>query len=304
VGNRAYLLSLPFAPHVFGERPPSGAVAFAQYSLPLFWASLFDAQSIVRPLSGSIFGLAAPRFEALSRSERRLRACAGHFAWSRWPVAERWLEFLHSLEQPWIAVDVHDIEHGVRELCDVLHRIEMSPDDLAFSDYFGRLTRGRPPEDAVIFAGVDHEDYAPPRPLARLHSSAPPSGPQFVWRDAVEGLLADRDPAAWSRWFPGARPSSFRTDVAVIGPNAFIWYDARAHAWSVIVASCEDAALVVLGVPTSGERLPSLRPEASAAAQVVDPSMVTVFDYAVVLSPNASLSSRREACSSMLRRQA
>jgi hypothetical protein len=295
---------LPFAPHVFGERPPSGAVALAQYSVPFFWASLFDAQSIVRPLGGTIFGFAAPRLEALSRSERRLRTCAAHFGWSSWPLGDRWIEFLLSLEQPWIAVDVHDIEHGVRELSDILRRIAAPPDDLTFSDYFGRFLRARPPEDAVILAGVDHEDYAPPRPLARLHSAAPPYDPQPVWRPAVEGLLAERDPDAWTRWFPAARASSFRSDVATVGPGAFIWFDAIARAWSVLIASCDDAAMRVLGAPVrvaANESFPPLPREVTLTAQLLDPSTVTltyVEPYAVLLS------SRRGACSSMLRRQA
>lgn len=307
MGNRAYLLSLPFAPLAFGERPASGAVAFAKYSIPFFWASLFDAQSIVRPESGSIFGLAAPRIDALSRSERRLRHCAEYFGWYSWPAAERWVEFLLSLEQPWIAVDVHDIDHGVRELAEVLRRAALPGDDLVFADYFGRFDRRRPSDDAALLAGVDHEDYAPPRPLSKLHSAAPPSSgshesahaPQFVWRDAIEGLLADSDPAAWSRWFPGARPSSFRNDVAVVAPGTFVWFDPRVQAWMVIIASCESAAMRVLGMPVVGHGFPPLARGAMLAAQMFDPSMVTVMgEYAVVLS------SRRVACSSMLRRQA
>jgi hypothetical protein len=301
VGNRAYLLSLPFAPHAFGERPPSGAVAFAMYSVPFFWASLFDARSIARPFPGTIHGLASLRLEAVARSERRLRACAMHFRWSSWPVAERWLEFLHSLAQPWIAVDVHDIEYGLPEVTDILRRVDASPDDLEFTDYFGRFFRDRPAEEAVVLAGVDHEDYAPPRPLMKLHSSAPPSGPQFVWKQAVEGLLGDRDPTAWMRWFPGARTSLLRSDVAVIGPNAFIWYEADVQAWTVLIASCELAAMKVLGLPTAGLSIPPLDTDVALAAQVVDPSMVTYAGqppYAVLLS------SRRAACSSTLRRQA
>jgi hypothetical protein len=313
VGTRAYLLSLPFAPHTFGEKPPSGTVAFARHSLPFFWATLFDAQSIVCPHGGSIHGLAAPRLEALWRCERRLRHCAEHLGWSSWPLADRWLEFLLSLEQPWIAVDVDEIDHGVRELSEVLRRVALDPDDLVFRDYFGRFVRDRPSEEGVLLAGVDHEDYTPPRPLARLRSAAPPalappavvppaqasSGPQFVWRDAVEGLLADRDPMAWTRWFPAARMSSFRSDVAMVAPGAFIWYEPEARAWSMVIASCEGAAMKVLGMPVISATFPPLAPGAWLAAQVVEPSMVTVFDrYAMVLS------SRRAACSSRLRRLA
>ena len=306
MGNRAYLLSLPFAPLAFGERPASGAVAFAKYSIPFFWASLFDAQSIVRPENSSTFGLAAPRLDALSRSERRLRHCSEHFGWYSWPIAERWIEFLLSLEQPWIAVDVYDIDHGVRELNEVLRRVDLPPDDLVFADYFGRFDRRRPSEEAMLLAGIDHEDHAPPRPLSRLHSAAPPSnqespatGPQFVWRAAIEGLLADPDPAGWARWCPGAHLSSFRNDVAVVAPGTFIWFDPRMQAWMVIIASCESAAMKVLGMPVVGHGFPALLPGAMLAAQMFDPSMVTVMgEYAVVLS------SRRVACSSMLRRQA
>lgn len=166
MGNRGYLLSLPFAPIVFGEEPPSGTVAFAQYSLPFFWASLFDATSIVH--ASGMYGLAAPRCEAGPRSAYRLRACAAHFGWSSWPVADRWLAFLRSLQQPWIAVDVHDLEIGVRELADLLEHVDRAPDDLAFRDRFGTLRAPRPIEDAVILAGVDHEGATPPRPLAPL----------------------------------------------------------------------------------------------------------------------------------------
>jgi hypothetical protein len=313
VGNRAYLLSLPFEPLVFGERPPSGAVAFAQYSLPFFWASLFDASSIMRPMSGPIFGLAAPRVEALARSERCLRACTEHFGWRSWPVAERWLEFLVSLEQPWIAVDVHDIQHGLPELRDVFRRLVTPPDDLSFIDYFGRFVRARPADNAVILAGVDHEDHAPPRPLVRLHSvahsSAPPSGPQPVWRYAVEGLLGERDQDAWIRWFPTARASSLRSDVAAIGPGAFIWFDRDARAWTVLFASCEQAVKKVLGAEmpfeadafAANESLPPLGADVAQATQLFDPSLVTMtyFEpYALLLR------SPREARSPMLRRQA
>lgn len=313
--NRAYLLSLPFAPHVFGERPPSGAVAFARYSLPFFWASLFDARSIVRPLPGGIHGLAAPRLEALSRSERCLQACAAHFGWRSWPLGDRWIDFLSSLEQPWIAVDVHDIEHGLPDLQDVLRRLACPPDELAFSDYFGRFGRERPADDAIILAGVDHEEYAPPRALVPLrssaHSSAPPSGPQPqpAWKYAVEGLLGERDPDAWLRWFPTAHGSAFRSDVATIGPGAFIWFDPSACEWTVLLASCDRAVTKVLGSPMpfgvdafeATPVLPALGPEVAQAAELFDPSLVTLtyFEpYALLLR------SHREACSSTLRRQA
>lgn len=296
MGNRAYLLSLPFAPHVFGERPPSGAVAFAKYSLPFFWASLFDARSIVRAPHGGIYGLAAPRLEALSRSERCLQACAAHFRWESWPLGDRWIEFLSSLEQPWIAVDVHDIEHGLPELQDALRRLASPPDDFAFTDYFGRFVRERPPEEAIILAGVDHEDHAPPRPLVRLHSSPPLSGPQPVWKYAVEGLLGETEPDAWIRWFPTARASTFRADVATIGPGAFIWFDPGARAWTVLLASCEQAVNEVLGAPmpfganafAATAHLPPIGPEVAEAAQLFDPLLVTLtyFEpYALLLRP-------------------
>jgi hypothetical protein len=165
VGNRAYLLSLPFAPIVFGEEPPSGTVAFAQYSLPLFWASLFDATSMVRV--NGVVGLAAPRCEAGPRSERRIRACAAYLGWRSWPVADRWSEFLRSLGQSWIAVDVHE-DVGAHDLADVLARVDLAPDHLAFRDHFGTFDRTRPAEDAPILGGTDHEGYTPPRPLTRL----------------------------------------------------------------------------------------------------------------------------------------
>lgn len=171
--NRAYLLSLPFAPHVFGESPPSGTVALAKYSLPYFWASLFDVSSIVRV--AGIHGLAAPRLQAGLRCERRLRACAAYFGWASWPVADRWLAFLRSLGQPWIAIDTHALDIGARELVDVMHRIDVAPDALAFRDYFGRMVGGRPAEDAVLLGGVDHEDYSPPRPLRPLVQLTPRS---------------------------------------------------------------------------------------------------------------------------------
>jgi hypothetical protein len=304
VGKRAYLLSLPFAPIVLGEKPPSGTVAFANLSLPFFWASLVDVHSIVRPLSGSIYGLAAPRLESLYRCERRLRSCAAHLGWSSWPLADKWLEFLLSLEQPWIAVDASEIDHGVRELREVFRRIALPPDDLVFADYFGRFVRERPAEEGVLLAGVDHEEYTPPRPLARLQSAAPPPvppprGPQLTWQDAVEGLLADPDEAAWSKWFPAARASSIRSDVLMVAPGAFIWFEPGTRAWRMVIASCETAVMKVLGMPVVGASFPPLARGAVLAAQVLDPSMVTAFDrYALLLG------SRRAGRAPMLRRQA
>jgi hypothetical protein len=254
VANRAYLLSLPFPPYAFGDPPASGTVAFAKHSLPFFWASLFDETSIVGPFLGGLHGLAAPLHEAAERSARRLQACAAHFGRSTWPLAERWLAFLRCLEQPWIAVDAHDLDLDGPRLEQLLLLVDIVPTEPAFVEEFGALdfedTSGR----AIVLAGVDRDGASPPAPpptLRELASSASPSPSSFSWDVALTSLLGESDPAAWARYFPDARPAPFRPDVAVAGPGAYLWYSQPARAWTVLWASCEHAAMEVFGVPPS-----------------------------------------------------
>ncbi len=72
--------------------------------------------------------------------------------------------------------------------------------------------------------------------------------PPFDWQVALEHLLPDHDPGAWTRYYPNAGRAPFRNDVAVAAPGIYLFYDTRARAWTILWASCSYAATEVFGV--------------------------------------------------------